>query len=90
MAISNAFISAVAGSAWRSKSGAIIYGKLPVDICDDVRRRYATQYGDRPVLGIGGVGRKAFSAIVAAAIADDDAMQDAYAAFCADQAFNGR
>jgi hypothetical protein len=89
MAISNAFISAVAGSAWRSKSGAI-YGKLPVDICDDVRRRYAAQYGNRPVLGIGGVGRKAFSAIVAAAIADDDAMQDAYAAFCADQAFNGR
>lgn len=88
--ISDTFISVAAGSAWRSKKDGAIYGILPQHICDDVRRRYADQYGTRPVLGLGGVGKKAFIAIIDAAIADDDAQAADYAAFMADQAFAGR
>ena len=88
--ISDTFISVAAGSAWRSKKDGAIYGIMPRHICDDVRRRYADQYGTRPVFGPDGIGRKDFVAVIDAAIADDDAQAADYAAFMADQAFAGR
>ena len=90
MTMTNAFIAfhVASDTAWarRTRRGDKVVC-IAQSVADAIRADYVARYGDRPVYGPAGVGRAAFAAIVDAVVAADDAQADAYAQFCADDAF---